>query len=343
MKKQLLGIILLIICGIDTDLAYAQTQSYPTDEELQQLMPDFQRQVDYWNQYEEPERQREARAFAENWSRRDPAVVPFLGSWSGWEETTDIYPSTTEGQVCIIYTSEPEASFSLGKVFNQQIYTDRGEVIFQQGNYVGVAWNNENEAGITAYRLFAPAEVLTLESLSYWDEGDRIIKEFNAAGCIANEIDNAQELRRCVTWEEVKSEVQSLYDNHPLPELPDGFKNGCVFGDNGAYVIAIYVFQDGLHLPMTQDNDTLFGTSIPKLSSIDPEYPIDENWQSLRLYNVCGSVGRASTSFCQNMPTDEVFIKDGLVCHDYLCINVDSIHHTELVRLWNEALNQSER
>ncbi len=186
--KRLINI-LAIALSIIPQLAYAQTQSYPTDEEIQELMPDFQREVEYWNQYEEPERQSEARAFAENWSRRDPAIVLFLGSWSGWEETTDIYPSKTEGQVCIIHTSEPEASFSLGQVFNQRIYTDRGEVIFQQGNYVGVAWSNDNEAGIeagiTAYRLIAPTEVLTSESLSYWDGGDRIIEQFNAAGCIA--------------------------------------------------------------------------------------------------------------------------------------------------------------
>lgn len=189
MNKQLSYIIFMTIFCIIPQLAYAQTQSYPSDEELQKLMPDFQRQVEYWNQYEEPERQSEARAFAENWSRRDSTVVPFLGSWSGWEETMDIYPSTTEGQVCIIYTSEPEASFRLGNIRNQRIYTDRSEVIFPEGNYVGIAWSNDNKAGIEAgvnvYRLIAPAEVPTRESLSYWDEGDRILDQFNAAGCIA--------------------------------------------------------------------------------------------------------------------------------------------------------------
>lgn len=149
---------------------------------------------------------------------------------------------------------------------------------------------------------------------------------------------NTQELRSCVTWEEVKSEVESLYHDHPLPELPDGFKNGCVFGDNGSYIIAISVFKEGMRPPITQVNDTLLGTSIPKFSSIALGYAIDENWESLRFYNVCGSVGTASTRFCQTMPTDEVVIKEGLVCHDYLCIEADNKLQSELVRLWNEAL-----
>lgn len=193
MNKQLSCITLMITFGMSTQFAYAQTQSYPTDEELQTLIPDFHRQVEYWNQYEEPKRQSEARAFAESWSRRDPAVAPFLGNWLGWEETRDIYPSTTDGQVCIIHTygTEQAVSFGLGNVLNQRIYTDGGAVIFQQGNYVGVAWSNDNEAGneagVTAYRLFAPAEVPTQAFWRDWDEGDRVIEQFKAAGCIAED------------------------------------------------------------------------------------------------------------------------------------------------------------
>jgi hypothetical protein len=189
MKKQLSGIAFAIACGIIPQFSYAQNQSYLTDEELQKLMPDFQRQVDYWNQYEEPERQSEAKAFAENWSRRDPTVAPFLGSWAGWEQTMDIYPSITDGKVCIISTDDTAqvVGFALGNVLNQRIY-DGGGVTFRQENYVGSAWDNNNptgEAGVNAYRLIAPAEVPTSAYWRDWDEGDRVIEQFKAAGCIA--------------------------------------------------------------------------------------------------------------------------------------------------------------
>jgi hypothetical protein len=185
MKEQIPYIILAIALSIIPQFAYAQTQSYPTDEDLQKLMPDFQSQVDHWSQYEEPERQTEAKTFAENWSSRDPNIASFLGKWAAIEETMNIYPSTTAGQVCIIHTSQPEVSLSLGNVFNQQIYTDAGQVIIQQGNYAGVTWSNENGTGIYVYRLIAPIEVPTREFFSYWDHGSSVLEQFNAAGCIA--------------------------------------------------------------------------------------------------------------------------------------------------------------
>ena len=164
---------------------------------------------------------------------------------------------------------------------------------------------------------------------------------------------NAQNSRNCVTWEEVKSEVESLYSqflysdrlgySHPLPELPDGFQNGCVFGDNGAYVISISVLKDEMRPRLTQYYDTLFGI-IPRYSSIvDVESAIDENRESLNFYNICGSLGTASTSFCQDLPTDKVYIKEGLVCLQKLCIEADSALQTELVRLWKAALEQRQR
>jgi hypothetical protein len=200
MKKQLLSSIALTIAfGISPQIAYAQTHSHLSDEELQKLMPDFQRQVEYWNQYEEPERQKEAKVFAENWSQRDPTVAPFLGSWAAIEETMDIYPSTTEGQVCIISafsTPNPEVELSLGKVLNQRIYNDAGSFIIQEGNYVGIAGKYENKTSIYVYRLIAPAEVPSNSSLSAWRGSDRVIEQFHAAGCIAEASNEALEQKQ---------------------------------------------------------------------------------------------------------------------------------------------------
>ncbi|AFZ20931.1 hypothetical protein [Allocoleopsis franciscana] len=214
MKKHLSCIALAIAFGISPHFAYAQTHSHLTDEELQKLMPDFQRQVDYWNQYEEPQRQSEAKAFAENWSRRDPTVAPFLGTWAGWEQTMDIYPSTTEGQVCIIYTDDTAqvVSFALGNVLNQRIYDGSG-VTFRQGNYLASAWNNNNptnEAGVEAYRLIAPAKVPTRAYWRDWDESDRVIEQFNAASCIAEASNEALEQRNSTATQSPTAQADNL-------------------------------------------------------------------------------------------------------------------------------------
>lgn len=98
----------------------------------------------------------------------------------------NIYPSTTEGQVCIInhYGTGQAVSLSLGNVFNQRIYSDNHEVIFLEGNYAGVA-GSRNQPGVNVYRLFAPAEVRTRAFWRDWPEGYRVMEQFNAAGCIA--------------------------------------------------------------------------------------------------------------------------------------------------------------
>lgn len=53
---------------------------------------------------------------------------------------------------------------------------------------MGVAWSHNKEAdieaGVNVYRLIAPSEVPTRESLKYWSEGSRILEQFKAAGCI---------------------------------------------------------------------------------------------------------------------------------------------------------------
>lgn len=168
--------------------------------------------------------------------------------------------------------------------------------------------------------------------------------------CVLPQRANTQESRRCLTWEEVKSEVQSLYEqflysdrlgySHPLPELPDGYKNGCVFGDSGASTIVISVSKDEVRARIAQDYDTVFGV-IPHYSLIvDVEPETDKNKEYLNFYNICSSVGTASTTFCQDLPTDSVYINEESVCLQKLCIKADSAVRTELVRLWNEALDQ---
>lgn len=145
----------------------------------------------------------------------------------------------------------------------------------------------------------------------------------------------------CVTWKQVKSEVQSLYKenfgyNRSLPELPNGFKNGCVLGDSGASTIAIYVLKDGLRPDAVQDNDTLFGTSIPKFSSVDVGSATVENGEVLLLHSVCGSAGTAW--FCEDVPKDQAYMKNGLTCLQNLCIQANSVPNTEVMKLWNATL-----
>jgi hypothetical protein len=150
----------------------------------------------------------------------------------------------------------------------------------------------------------------------------------------------------CVTWSEAKSEVHSLFNQslryeRPLPELPNGFKNGCTFGNLGASTIAIYVLKDGLRPHSVQDDKTVFGTSIPQFAAVDVGSATIENGEVLVLHNVCGSTGTAS--FCEDIPVDRAYMKNGLVCLQNLCIQANSVPNTEVMRLWNATLKPVRR
>jgi len=51
MKTLIHSIIFVIILGAITQVDYAQAQSSPTDEGLQKLTPDLQKNVLYWSQF----------------------------------------------------------------------------------------------------------------------------------------------------------------------------------------------------------------------------------------------------------------------------------------------------
>jgi hypothetical protein len=145
----------------------------------------------------------------------------------------------------------------------------------------------------------------------------------------------------CVTWSEKKSEIQSLFNQHygynrPLPELPNGFKSGCIFGDSGSFGIAIFVLKDGLRPRAVKNNDTVFRTSIPLFPSVDVGDANMDNGDILLFTSVCNSQGTAW--FCEDVPKDRPYIKNGLVCLENLCLRANSVPNTELLRLWAATL-----
>ncbi len=52
----------------------------------------------------------------------------------------------------------------------------------------------------------------------------------------------------CVTWQAIRTAVQSgrVQSAMIFPELPDGFKKGCVFYDPGAHTVNLFILKDGV-------------------------------------------------------------------------------------------------
>ncbi len=55
-------------------------------------------------------------------------------------------------------------------------------------------------------------------------------------------------INSCVTWQTLRTAVQSgtIRSRLILPELPDGFKKGCVFYNEGAHTLNFQILKDGV-------------------------------------------------------------------------------------------------
>jgi hypothetical protein len=55
-------------------------------------------------------------------------------------------------------------------------------------------------------------------------------------------------INSCVIWQTLRTAIQSgrVQSRLILPELPDGFKKGCVFYDEGAHTLNFHILKDGV-------------------------------------------------------------------------------------------------
>ncbi|OLP15724.1 hypothetical protein BST81_24705 [Leptolyngbya sp. 'hensonii'] len=165
----------------------AQTQRYPTPQELESLITPLQSRIatvqnsrPYRNQRTTAEKQRLA-TLVKAWSTLDPAVAPFLGEWRAIEETKSIYPSRTRGRVCIVQHELPASirdnglSLSFGTIANGQIQTEAFSILVRQGDFLGAAFVQNNHPYLYEYGNRGPLKASV---------DQQIRDRFNQAGCL---------------------------------------------------------------------------------------------------------------------------------------------------------------
>ena len=68
--------------------------------------------------------------FVSAWQKADPSIAPLLGVWKANEEQLELYPSTTQGQICIVmeyFAGSREGTkrlLNVGKVSGNKLITD---------------------------------------------------------------------------------------------------------------------------------------------------------------------------------------------------------------------------
>jgi len=191
----------LITLGVNELSVLAQTRQ-PTNAEIKRLRQELQQQIrraknnnvgagylqDRRTQVEKKTRE----SFVRAWSKTEPGLAPFMGIWSGYENSEHIYPSNTKGKVCIVSTGEGYGSLTTGILSNGLIKTNGGGVLFKEGNFLGFALlkngrfvSNNGEIPLHSPRPIEPLNRL-LEYIFEASEKNQISQQFKAAGCTSS-------------------------------------------------------------------------------------------------------------------------------------------------------------
>jgi len=192
---------------------FAQSQRYPTDAEIQQLIREFQQRASSppysreccggWEADRRTAAQRQQlESFVKARSQIDPTVAPFLGWWANNDGDIGVYPSNVRGRVCVIHAYPgPSYKFSAGSIDKQHIRLTgelAGRVLINQKNKSGnvfllVAFVDRDnvaraEPGSDIYTSpLLPQDPTKLDiSRVNPQENSKIVREFKAAGCTAS-------------------------------------------------------------------------------------------------------------------------------------------------------------
>ena len=197
---------LVFILGICTALfglnnlsALAQ-QRKPTPAEIEQAKTSLRQQVqslknsNYFYYVQEKRNQEQIQArnkLVDSWKQIEPELAPFIGGWSGYESSWNIYPSNTKNKVCIIQRDEEgNSTIDIGTAIDSNIYTQKGKVFFKDDNYLGVSKIDGNRfVQVNDMPLSSPRvlqEPLLLKNISGFSPFYDVLKSYVDAGCTAS-------------------------------------------------------------------------------------------------------------------------------------------------------------
>jgi hypothetical protein len=176
------------------------SQRFPTDKEVRTLLQKLKKRIIQNPKYiDRSRRDFSLETFTRAWAKSDPSASYFLGEWDSQEDAIMIYPTSTQGKVCVIWTlpagsvnGRPmvTATFNIGFVSKEQlkvnnIFFDKGKaVIIRDGNYLLIASVDRDSPQLSTYSGFSlPLQSLESLPLANTSENRRVIQQFNDAGC----------------------------------------------------------------------------------------------------------------------------------------------------------------
>lgn len=167
----------------------------PTAPEIQRLIPVLRQKLDQalhspitllYRDQRSLAQTHEINQFIRQWSKRDPAIAPFLGKR---QITTDllIYPSLTRGQVCIIqsYFRDEHSHGTVlivGQVRGKYLQTDAHQTWIELKGYLGEAIVRQGTPQVELWPL--PTPLVAPDQILYLQHSP-LLSRWKALGCTA--------------------------------------------------------------------------------------------------------------------------------------------------------------
>jgi hypothetical protein len=183
-------------CFISSSISAAER--YPTSSEIKTIRQKFRQQIakmksdKYGSGLMRDRRSAKARqdmnSFVKSWSKVDPSIAPFLGSWGG-DWLFYIYPSKKSQKVCVISSDEGQLSFDLYGINNGVIRRGGGQIILREDSYIGIGEIQNGKPEFSNQIPFGsptlPRSITEVVNSSAEEQGkkDSIRQSFKENGC----------------------------------------------------------------------------------------------------------------------------------------------------------------
>jgi hypothetical protein len=149
--------------------------------------------------------------------------------------------------------------------------------------------------------------------------------------------DRSQQLSRCVRWSVFSQSLGEMGRGAPYQafnELPNGFKQGCIFFQDNNSIDVAYVLMDGVEPSGNLTNGQFSYGGTPSFTSEQSKQFEDLIARGQALMITWLTPTQGSLSYVRSIPKDRAFVRDdGMVCFNTVCMKSSAVSNQELSRI----------
>jgi hypothetical protein len=147
----------------------------------------------------------------------------------------------------------------------------------------------------------------------------------------------SQQLTRCVRWSVFSQSLGEMGRGAPyraFNELPNGFKQGCIFFQDNNSIDVAYVLKDEVEPSATLTNGQFSYGGAPSFNSEQSEQFEDLMARGQALMITWLTPTQGVIPYLRSIPKDRAFVKDdGMVCFNTVCMKSTGVSNQELSRI----------